>query len=214
MMEKTADNKGKKRMSAEQREKVLRKAAVDVFLEKGYGATNLDEIMGRAGGSRRSIYTLFGGKEGLFKALVTEIADLALAPLWQDFAVEGSLRDNVRNFADRLLSALLSPSALDVSRLALADGVHFPELAKVYFEAGPRRAAESLAKLLDLAQNRGEISCRDSQTAAGQFVGMLRDNVYLQVLLRLRPAPEQQEKENIIESAVEIFLHGITVGQH
>ncbi|MDR1490835.1 MAG: TetR/AcrR family transcriptional regulator C-terminal domain-containing protein [Desulfovibrio sp.] len=45
--------------------------------------------------------------------------------------------------------------------------------------------------------------------AAGQFVGMLRDNVYLQVLLRLRPAPEQQERENIIESAVEIFLHGI-----
>jgi hypothetical protein len=38
---------------------------------------------------------------------------------------------------------------------------------------------------------------------------MLRDNVYLQVLLRLRPAPEQQERENIIESAVEIFLHGI-----
>jgi hypothetical protein len=57
-----------------------------------------------------------------------------------------------------------------------------------------------------LAKEKGEIFCRDSQIAAGQFVGMLRDNVYLQVLPRLRPAPEQQERENIIESAVEIFF--------
>jgi AcrR family transcriptional regulator len=209
MMGKRSDTKGKKRLPAEQREKMLRKAALDVFLEKGYGATSLDEIIRRAGGSRRNIYTQFGGKECLFKSLITEIADLGLAPMQQDFDMEGSLSENVHRFADRLLSTLLSPTALDLSRLALADGARFPEFAKVYFEAGPQRATENFAKLLDLAQNKGEIICQDNQIAASQFIGMLRDNVYLQVLLRLRPAPEQQEKENIIENAVKCFLHGI-----
>ncbi|MDR2055239.1 MAG: TetR/AcrR family transcriptional regulator [Desulfovibrio sp.] len=209
MPEKNSDGKGKKRLPAEQREKVLRKAALGVFLEKGYGAASLDEIIRRAGGSRRSIYTRFGGKEELFRALIAEIADLALAPLRQDFDTGGSLRENLSGSADRLLSALLSPSVLDLSRLALADGARFPEFAQAYFEAGPGSAAESFAALFDLARQRGEIFCQDTRLAAGQFVGMLRDNVYLQVLLRLRPAPEQQEREKIIESAVGIFLHGL-----
>ena len=201
---------GKKRLSAEQRQEVLLKVAGEVFLEKGYEATSLDDIIGRSGGSRRNIYTQFGGKEGLFKALITEIAGQALASVQQEFDKEGSLRENLRRFADRLLSTLLRPSALNLSMLALADGVRFPELAKVYFEAGPQRAAESLAELFDYATKRGEITCRDNYMAASQFIGMLRDNLYLQVLLRLRPAPEQRERQEIIASAVDIFLYGIS----
>ncbi|MDR2075994.1 MAG: TetR/AcrR family transcriptional regulator [Desulfovibrio sp.] len=209
-MKKESGGKGKgERLSAEQRETVLRRAALDVFLEKGYRAASLDEIIRRAGGSRRTIYTRFGGKEALFKALVTEIADRTLVPMRQDFDRESSLRENLSKLADRLLSALLSPTVLDLSRLALAEGARFPELARAYFDAGPRSAAESFAALFDLARERGEISCPDSQTAAGQFVGILRDNVYLQVFLRLRPAPDQREREKIIAGAVEIFLHGL-----
>lgn len=200
----------KKRLSAEQRYERLLKAATGEFLEKGYAATNLDDIISRAGGSRRSIYTHFGGKEGLFQALVTQVATQILAPVRQEPDKNKNLKESLLCFANRLVAALLSPPALDLSRLALIDGVRFPELAKAYFEAGPGSAASSLAVLFDLAMERGEIVHLDSRLAARLFVGMLRDNLYLQVLLRLREPPEQEEREELVSNAVEIFLNGIT----
>lgn len=210
MTESPSTARRKKRLPAEERQEVLLHAAAEVFLEKGYEAANLDDIISRAGGSRRTIYTQFGGKEGLFKALVTEVATRALAPMREPADMEGNLEDALFGFADRLLSALFTPSGLDLSRLAMADGSRFPELAKVYFATGPQSAVAGLAVLLDAAKERGEISCPDTSTAASQFVGMLRDNLYLEVLFRLRPAPEQHEKEALIKSAVGIFLHGLS----
>jgi AcrR family transcriptional regulator len=46
-------------------EGILRTAA-DLFLEKGYEKTGVDEIIQRAGGSKTHIYREFGGKEGYF----------------------------------------------------------------------------------------------------------------------------------------------------
>lgn len=209
-MDKTDFTSRKKgRLSAEQRYELLLKAAADEFLEKGYEATNLDDIISRAGGSRRSIYTQFGGKEGLFQAWVMQVAAQILAPLRREPDNNGNLKENLLCFANRLLAALFSSPALDLSRLALTDGVRFPELAKAYFESGPGAAASSLAVLFDLALESGEIVSLDSRLAASLFVGMLRDNLYMQVLLRLREPPEQEEREELVRSAVEIFLNGI-----
>jgi len=202
-------SKRKKRLPAEKRQEVVLQVAAEVFLEKGFEATSLDDIISRSGGSRRTIYTQFGGKAGLFKALVTEVATRALAHMQEPTDMERSVEEALFCFADRLLSALFTPSVLDLSRLALADGSRFPELAKVYFASGPQTAGTSLAALLDVAKERGEISCSDTMIAASQFVGMLRDNLYIEVLLRLRPAPEQHEKEKLIRNAVEVFLYGI-----
>ncbi|MDR3089789.1 MAG: TetR/AcrR family transcriptional regulator [Desulfobulbaceae bacterium] len=204
-----SESKKKKNLPAAQRQEVLLKAASEVFLEKGYAATSLDDIIGRAGGSRRSIYAQFGGKEGLFNALVTKIASQALAPMRQEIDKETDLREALFAYAESILSALFTPTVLDLSRLALADGARFPDLAKVYFASGPGSAVESLTRLLEAAKNRGEIQCLRCDITASQFVGALRDNLYLQVLLRLRPAPEQEERAALVTSVVEIFLHGI-----
>lgn len=209
MVKKLSANKRKKRMPVEQRQEVLLNVAAEVFLEKGYNATSLDEIISRAGGSRRNIYTQFGGKEGLFKNLIMEIAEQALQSMRQNLDKERDLCDSLFDFANRLLSALFMPSVLNLTRLALSEGIRFPELSRIYFENGPNSAAENLVLLLEAAKNRGEIMCIDSNIAASQFVGMLRDNIYLQVLLRLRPAPKQGERQILIESAVSIFLNGI-----
>lgn len=206
----SSESKKKKRLSADQRQEVLLKVAAEVFLEKGYEATSLDDIISRAGGSRRNIYTQFGGKEGLFKALVTQITDKALAPMAQAPDLEGDFRQSLRDHADTMLSALFTPNVLDLSRLALSDGIRFPELAELYYNAGPGRAMESLTQLFTLAQKNGEISCKDCGFAASQFVGMMRDNIHLQVLLRLREAPDQEEMTAMIGNALDIFLYGIT----
>ena len=44
-------------------------SATELFLEHGYDAVSLDDIVQHAGGSKASIYKYFGNKEGLFKAI-------------------------------------------------------------------------------------------------------------------------------------------------
>lgn len=44
-------------------------SATELFLDKGYDAVSLDDIVNHAGGSKTSIYKYFGNKEGLFTAI-------------------------------------------------------------------------------------------------------------------------------------------------
>ncbi len=44
-------------------------SATELFLEKGYDAVSLDDIVNHAGGSKTSIYKYFGNKDDLFTAI-------------------------------------------------------------------------------------------------------------------------------------------------
>ena len=50
-------------------------AAREVFHQKGFAEATLDDVIALSGGSRQTLYALFGGKQGLFEALVTETCE-------------------------------------------------------------------------------------------------------------------------------------------
>jgi AcrR family transcriptional regulator len=62
---------------------LLVKAARELFGEKGYVDTSIDEIVARAGVTKGAVYHHFDGKEGLFRAVFeqvhTEVTDQAAA---------------------------------------------------------------------------------------------------------------------------------------
>ena len=47
-------------------------AALDLFVERGYAGTRLDDVAARAGVSKGTVYLYFASKEDLFKAVVRE----------------------------------------------------------------------------------------------------------------------------------------------
>ena len=164
----------------------------------------------RIGGSKRAIYSEFGNKEALFTALVTELADDALRPLHppEDQAPE-DLRDILLRFARRLLAVSTSKNLVGVYRGIITEAYRFPHLARTFYENGPGRAARELRTVLDAAVARGEIAPIDTEVAADHFVGMMRDNLHLQVVLGLRETPKADELRKRADLAVEIFLSGI-----
>jgi len=86
---------------AESRQAVL-DAAIDLFGERGYAATSLEDIAERCGLTIRPIYHYFGNKKALFAAanevmeqrIIDSIADNA------DLSHESSLVENYRAFLD------------------------------------------------------------------------------------------------------------------
>ena len=50
-----------------------------VFLQHGYAGATVELVVRRARASKATIYSFFGGKEGLFDALIDERAERILA---------------------------------------------------------------------------------------------------------------------------------------
>jgi AcrR family transcriptional regulator len=198
-----------KHPSPDDRRTAILDAAAQVFFEQGYAATSIDAIIERSGGSKRTIYNEFGSKEGLFTALVSENAGVALSALSVDGLEGRGIGEVLHEFGRRLLAIYMSPGLIGVYRSIMPEAGRFPELAKDFFDKGPGRASDRLAEFLEDARNRGEIELEDCRSAADHFVGMFRDNLHLRVVLGLRPPPSPAEAEAAVTSAVGIFLYGI-----
>lgn len=200
----------RKAATADRRAAIL-EAAGAIFFEQGYAATSIDAIIERLGGSKRNIYNEFGSKEGLFTALVEANANSVLAGLAMAEINHRDLRETLLDFGRRLMRIYLSPALLGVYRTIISEGLRFPKLAQGFYDKGPARASSHLRDVLENAKRRGEVDIQDCAAAADHFAGMLRDNLYLRVVLGISPPPTAKEIEASVTSAVDIFLNGVTV---
>lgn len=85
----------------------------------------------------------------------------------------------------------------------------YRDLGWTFYACGPARATNRLAELLEAAKARGEIHADDCVCVADHFVGLIRDNLHLQVVLGLRPPPDEKETHEVVLSAVDVFLTGV-----
>ena len=60
----------RKRLAA--RREAFLSAASEVFQKKGFAEATLDDVIALSGGSRQTLYELFGGKQGLFEAIISD----------------------------------------------------------------------------------------------------------------------------------------------
>jgi AcrR family transcriptional regulator len=196
-----------RRDAAELRAAII-EAAAEVFFEQGYEGASIEAVIERVGGSKRAIYSHFGGKKELFAAIVTENASRALAALSPAEMRGRNLEDTLVLFGRRYLEILMTPATLALYRTIVAEGVRFPELSQVFFENGPGRSTVRLASVLDGFRERGEIDMKDTTRAAEHFIGMLRDDLHLKTVLGLRPPAGPVEIEASAQQATRIFLDG------
>jgi AcrR family transcriptional regulator len=197
-----------RRRSQDELRQAILQAAADVFLESGYAGASIDAVIERVGGSKRAIYSYFGGKKELFEAIVTQISGRALAALTPEAIVARDIEATLMDFGTRAVTLLMSPMTLALYRLVVAEGTRFPELAHAFFENGPGRASTRLAAALKEFERKGEIRVPDRQRAAEHFIGMLRDDLHLKVVLGLLSPPTPREIEQTVRQAVAIFLDG------
>ena len=132
-----ADTRNKPRWERRKdaRPQELLAAALDLFVERGYAATRLDEVAARAGVSKGTLYLYFENKEELFKAVVRENIVAALVDaedLIAGFEGHSSvlLRKLVVSWWQRIGQTKLS----GISKLMMAESGNFPDVARFYHE--------------------------------------------------------------------------------
>jgi AcrR family transcriptional regulator len=194
----------------ERRRLAILKAATEVFLERGYEGTTLDEVIRRSGGSRATLYELFGNKEGLFAAIIAESCDEIVAPLPEPDALTAiDPREALEALASTFLGVMLTPTNLALYRAVIAEGVRFPELGALVFRSGPLIAAERLSVYLRHQTEAGVLSVPDADLAARQFLEMIKGDLHFRALLNPSDLPSADEVDDCVGSAVTLFLEGV-----
>jgi AcrR family transcriptional regulator len=186
------------------REAILR-AATALFLEKGYGGTSIGAVNRRAGGSRTSIYQYFGSKEALFGAIVAQKCGEIFTVLAEPDIAARPPREALTRFGYRFLEIVLAPEGIALTRAVIADSGRFPELARVFHEAGPVAGKARLADYLAEQAARGTLVIADPATASRQLADMMIGTLQMRALLGVAP-PSEAECRRVVDEAVETFL--------
>ncbi len=141
-------------------------AALDLFVERGYAATRLDEVAARAGVSKGTLYLYFENKEELFKAVVRENMVSKLADAEELIArYEGHtselLRLCIRNWWEKIGATKLS----GISKLMLAESGNFPDVARFYHEEVVSRGEALIRRIVERGIAHDEFRPVDTVTA-------------------------------------------------
>jgi hypothetical protein len=108
-------------------------------------------------------------------------------------------------FGERFLDRILSDWTVRTYQIIVAEARRTPELAAVFFAAGPSVGHDRLALYLRGAARRGELEIADCDEAAWQFLALCRTH-HLQDMLGLRPKPSPAQITTEVANAIEIFM--------
>lgn len=187
-------------------------AAVEVFLENGYGGATIDLVVERAGASKTTVYSFFGGKDGLFAAIVEERCERVLSAFGDPEVVDSDVLSALLHIARRYMEVVMAPDAIGFYRLIIAEGVRFPELTRTFFRLGPDRTVAHLARTLSAWRKRGLIRLDDPQLAAVQFFDSVSGDLHRRAMAGIVPMNPCAAIQRSIDHAVQVFWNGIRGG--
>ncbi|MBP2299728.1 TetR/AcrR family transcriptional regulator [Azospirillum picis] len=192
------------------RYRALLDAASTLFVEKGYAATSLSDVLRLAGGSRTTLYTRFGDKDGLFRAMMEEHCARVLAGMTPDTAPDSAAdpEERLTRIALHIADTLMAPETTAILRTLISEGVRVPDLVETFVRVGPDRTRARLAACLDELQAAGLIRIEDPEMAAQAFCGMVTGNLLLERLILPGRPVDRAAVETYVRECVRLFLRG------
>lgn len=154
--------------------------------------------------SLRTIYSQFGGKAGLFGALIRRCSDQFSSSLSDEIPMEEALIQFGRQFLFRISR----PDVLRMRAILIGESPRFPDLATQFYEQGPKRTLDRLTQFFARHQQAGRIVNIDPDFLAGQFVGALRGERLQRLQLGLDSTPDQAEIDAEVVRVTSLFLRG------
>ncbi|HEV2334234.1 MAG TPA: TetR/AcrR family transcriptional regulator [Stellaceae bacterium] len=192
--------------SAQLSERIL-EVATAFFLGDGFRATSIEAVARRAGISKRTFYHRFRGKEMLFEAVVRRLIERWTPPFDATLFEGTSLPETLRRVGEYMLGVALTPEALALHRMVIAEAARFPGPARILHELGAAAGIERVARLLEPAIAKGELRAIDPHFAAEQFILMVVSAPRRRALGLGSPLGANELRE-WVDQSVELFLDG------
>ncbi len=208
-MSSTATKPRWRRRKSARPEEILQ-AALEVFTDRGFAATKLEDVARRAGVTKGTIYLYYESKEALFKALVRETIVPVIA---KGEALAHSFTGTARDLFEQLVREyfrLVGDTPLSgIPRLMIAEAGNFPELARFYYEEVVTRGHRLMAGVLERGMKAGEFRRVDVAVATKLAMAPLMHAVVARKAFAAC-MPEGFDVAKYLDTHIDLYLHGIS----
>jgi TetR/AcrR family transcriptional regulator len=137
-------------------------AALDLFVEKGYAATRVEEVAQRAGVSKGTLFLYFSSKEELFKAVVRENISGRFAEWGEELTrFEGNSEELLRYCMTSWWERVGATKASGIPKLMMSEAGNFPELVRFFQQEVVQPGNDLIQRILQRGVERGELRAVD-----------------------------------------------------
>jgi AcrR family transcriptional regulator len=135
----------------------LLEAALDLFVEKGFAATRVDEVAARAGVSKGTLFLYFPSKEELFKAVVRQ----NIAGRFDEWraeleSFEGNTSELLRYCYQVWWERIGATKASGITKLMFSEAQNFPEITEFYQQEVILPGQALIRRIVERGIERGE----------------------------------------------------------
>jgi AcrR family transcriptional regulator len=192
------------------RRQAFLQAAREVFLQHGYEAASVNDVVRMAGGSLATLYAQFGNKEGLFLAFMQDQHDRFVREMRPPEPVDHlPLEQALQVVGEHFLRRLLQRDSLAFYRVMIAEGRKVPEHLRRYFTAGgANQVYDELIKQL----TKAGLSEADAREGMFYFIELLRSQHHFQAISDENYTVSDADLKAHVARAVRFLLNGLKLG--
>ena len=210
---KAVDGAVKRERRKEARPGELLDAALELFVEKGFAATRVEEVAARAGVSKGTLFLYFPSKDELFKAVVRENLSGRFSAWNSEFeSFAGTTAEMIGYCMTTWWECVGATRASGITKLMMSEASNFPEIAAFYQQEVIQPGQALIRKILQRGLDRGEFRAIDLDYAVYSVVAPM---IFLMLSRHSSgvciPDHITLDPKKYIATQLEIVLHGISV---
>ncbi|NYF23038.1 TetR/AcrR family transcriptional regulator of autoinduction and epiphytic fitness [Xanthomonas sp. JAI131] len=192
------------RLTERKRQAIL-EAAIAEFRSQGFDATSMDRVAASAGVSKRTVYNHFPSKDALFAEILRGLWQRSADTLDVPYRADRPLREQLLQLLQQKLRLLDDPAFVDLSRVAIAQGIHSPERAReLIAQLGSKE--EGTTVWIRAALTDGRLQPLDPEFASQQLQGLVKGFAFWPQIAMGQPALSAAQQAQVAESAADMFL--------
>ena len=198
-----------KKLTELKREDIIQ-AAVSEFIANGFSATSMDRIAATAQVSKRTVYNHFENKEALFQVITKNICDTITQISEHPYDPNTSLANQLQVIAKQEMTLLNSAKFISMMKMITAESLSSPDLIKANVEEF-QESGIGIVRWVKQASESGKLSTTDHVRAGKQFLALIEAFALWPQLYGNKAALTKKEQQQVIDSAVEMFLNTYAV---
>ena len=213
-MNAAAPNKPGRPKSEEKRMAILY-AAADLFLNRGFSQTSVEEVARHSGVSKQTVYSHFSNKDALFTAVIE--AKCEQYKFFADHEPEKhqTLEQVLTEMARQCVALFHDEEVIAMYSTVIAEGRNTPHVADLFYQAGPQASIRSLSRLIaalsreETSQNTSNaspISEKNANMLALDFYNMMKSEFHVRSLMGLPYSLSKQRQSELIDAVVQKTL--------
>jgi len=189
-------------------------AALNLFVEKGFAATRMEEVATRAGVSKGTVFLYFPSKEELFKAVVRENISGRFEE-WNAelLSYEGSAGDMLHHCMTSWWQRVGSTQASGITKLLISEGGHFPDIVEFYQNEVVQPGHALIRQVLQRGIDRGEFRAINLDFAVYGVVATMMFLILSKHAAACLPSKQTLDPDAYISNRVALMLQGLSAHQ-